>query len=157
MAVQVGQPAPDFTLYNTERQPVTLSQLRGKPVVLLFFPGAWTSVCTQEMCMVRDSWHEYEALAAHVLGISVDSPFALARFKADHNLPFELLSDFNKEVSRLYGTYREDFILGMKGVSNRAAFVVDPNGIVRYAEVLDNPGNLPDFASLKQAVSTAAG
>jgi peroxiredoxin len=152
MAVHIGQPAPDFTLYNTGRQPLRLADLRGKKVVLLFFPGAWTSVCTQEMCSVRDSWGEYATLQAEVLAISVDSPFALARFKEDYQLPFELLSDFNKEVSRLYGTYREDFILGMKGVSNRAAFVIDRDGVIRYAEVLDNPANLPDFEAIKRTL-----
>lgn len=153
MALQTGQPAPDFTLYNTEKKEVTLAGLRGRNVVLLFFPFAFSSVCTAELCSVRDNFKTYEGLNATVFGLSVDSLYALKKFKEDQHLDFELLSDFNKEASRAYGALHETFSYGMQGVSRRAAFVIDGAGIVRYAEVLDNPGLQPDFSALQQALA----
>ncbi|MFN4286437.1 MAG: peroxiredoxin [Lacibacter sp.] len=156
MSVTVGQKAPDFTLYNSEKEPVTLSSFAGKNVLLLFFPQAFTGVCTQELCSVRDDIARYNAANAQVLGISVDSVFTLARFKEDQHYNFPLLSDFNKEVSRLYGAIYEDWILGMKGVSKRSAFVIDKEGVVRYAEVLDNPGDLPNFEAINACLAGLA-
>ncbi|HET9277486.1 MAG TPA: peroxiredoxin, partial [Flavitalea sp.] len=99
MKVETGQMAPDFSLYDTERNKVTLSDLRGKNIVLLFFPFAFSSVCTRELCSVRDSIGDFATLEAEVFGISVDSHYTLAKYKEDQNLNFSLLSDFNKEVS----------------------------------------------------------
>lgn len=152
MALQTGEAAPHFSLYNSEKQKITLSELRGSNVVLLFFPLAFTSVCTAELCAVRDNMARYNQLDAKVLGISVDSPYTLARFKQDQQLNFDLLSDFNKEVSALYDALYASFGYDMKGVSKRAAFVIDKEGIIRYAEVLENAGAQPDFGKIEQTL-----
>lgn len=153
MFVKIGEKAPSFTLYSSDKEQVALENFQGKNVVLLFFPLAFTSVCTAEMCTMRDDIGNYEGLNAQVLAISVDSPQTLHRFKQDQNLNFTLLSDFNKEVSRSYGVLYEEFVLGMKGVSKRSAFVIDKEGIVRYAEVLESAGNLPNFEAIKGTLS----
>lgn len=153
MSLQVGQPAPDFTLYDSNKNKVTLSELRGKNVLLMFFPQAFTGVCTQQVCTARDNMSQYGNANAEVLGVSVDSVFTLAKFKETENLNFPLLSDFNKEVSRAYGSLYDEWILDMKGVSKRAAFVIDAQGCIQYAEVLDNPGNLPDFQKIQEVLS----
>ncbi|MBS1519448.1 MAG: redoxin domain-containing protein [Bacteroidetes bacterium] len=152
MAIQPGQPAPQFTLVSSERKEVSLSDFKGKKVVLHFFPAAFTSVCTTQLCTMRDNYAYYEGLNAQVLGISVDSPFTLAKFKAENNYQFPLLSDFNKEVSAAYGALYEEFVLGMKGVSKRAAFVIDEDQKVAYAEVLESAGDLPDFNAIAEGV-----
>src|ERR1043165_791087 len=144
MSVDVGSKAPDFTLMNQERQPVTLSQLRGTPVVLAFFPAAFSSVCQKELCTFRDSMAKLEQAHAQVLGISVDTFFALKAFHDQQKLTFPLLSDFNKQVIRDYGVFNEDMI-GLKGIAKRATFVIDGDGIVRHAEVLDDARNEPDY------------
>lgn len=144
-----GHKAPDFKLYNTEKKEISLSDCKGKNVVLLFFPLAFTGVCTAELCSVRDNYNMYTQLNAVVLGISVDSLFSLGQFKKAENYNFDLLSDFNKDVSRAYGSLYETFGFGMQGVSKRSAFVIDKEGIVRYAEVLENAGEQPDFSAIK--------
>ena len=153
MALEVGQSAPAFSLFNTEKEEVKLSELKGQNVLLLFFPLAFTSVCTAELCDVRDSLKMYENLNAKPLGISVDSLFSLKKFKEEQNLNFELLSDFNKEVSTSYGALYETFGFGMKGVTKRAAFIIDEEGIVQYAEVLENAGLQPDFKAIKEKLT----
>ena len=153
MKVAIGQVAPDFSLYDTEKNKVTLSDLRGKNVVLLFFPFAFSSVCTKEMCSVRDSIGGYAKLDAEIFGISVDSHYTLAKFKQDQNLNFSLLSDFNKEVSASYGTLYEKFGLNMRGVSKRSAFVIDKQGMLRYEEILENPGETPDFGRIQATLA----
>lgn len=149
MAIEVGQQAPDFTLFSSEKKEITLSELKGQKVLLLFFPLAFTSVCTAELCSVRDNLNWYDNVNAKVFGISVDTLQTLARFKEEQKLNFTLLSDFNKEVSRLYGSIYEMFGYNMKGVSKRSAFVIDKAGIVQYAEVLENAGEVPDFSEIK--------
>jgi peroxiredoxin len=119
----------------------------------LFFPLAFTGVCTTELCSVRDNMAVYGNLNAEVLAISVDSPFTLDRFKQEQNFNFPLLSDFNREVSRSYGALYENFVFGMRGVSKRSAFVVDKEGVVRYAEVLESAGDLPNFAAIQETLS----
>lgn len=146
--IKVGQPAPDFTLYDSDRKRVRLSEMRGKNVLLLFFPLAFTSVCTAELCSIRDDLKKYESLNAHPFGISVDSLYSLSRFKRDQDLNFPLLSDFNKEVSKMYGSLYDSFSYGMKGVSKRSAFLIDKEGIVKYAEVLENAENQPDLEAI---------
>jgi peroxiredoxin len=153
MSINVGQLAPDFSLYNTDKKEVKLSDLRGKKVIIHFFPQAFTGTCTTQLCTMRDNLNYYTNLNAVVLGISVDSIFTLAKFKEVESYNFDLLSDFNKETSRTYGSIYEDWILGMKGVSKRAAFVIDEEGIVKYAEVLESAGDLPDFSKIEQAVA----
>jgi len=154
MKIEIGQPAPAFTLYNTEKKQVSLAEQKGSNVLLLFFPLAFTDVCTKELCAVRDNISTYNTLNAKVFGISVDALHTLAKYKEDKNLNFTLLSDFNKDVSRLYETIYEMFGYNMKGVSKRSAFVIDKGGIVRYAEVLDNAGEVPDFVKIKNTLET---
>ena len=153
MQLQPGDKAPDFTLVADNKQELSLSDYEGKNVVLLFFPLAFTSVCTTELCSMRDDIAQYRDMNAEVLAVSVDSPFTLEEFRKQQQLPFPLLSDFNKEVSRAYGSLYEDFVMNMKGVSKRSAFVIDGKGKIRYAEVLDNAGELPDLAAVKKSVA----
>jgi peroxiredoxin len=154
MAIQVGQPAPDFTLRDTEKNKVTLSEQKGRNVVLLFYPLAFTSTCTKELCFMRDNLSIYNNLNAQIFGISVDSLYAQGRFKADLNVNFPLLSDFNKEASIAYDTIYETFSNDMKGVTKRSAFVIDKEGIVRYAEVLENASAEPDYNAIKNCLET---
>lgn len=153
MKIEAGQKAPDFSLYDSAKNKITLSDLKGKQVLLLFFPQAFTSVCTKELCNVRDNIAQYNQVNAQVLGISVDSIFTLAKFKEEQQLNFPLLSDFNKEVSQAYGTLYETWIFDMKGVSKRSAFVIDEKGIVQYAEVLENASDLPSFEAIETALA----
>jgi glutaredoxin-dependent peroxiredoxin len=154
MQLKTGQPAPDFTLYDSDKNKVTLSELRGNNVLLLFFPAAFTSVCTAELCSVRDNLKNYEQLDARVFGISVDTVFTLAKYKEEQKLNFPLLSDFNKNVSKAYGTLYETFILDMQGVSKRSAFLIDEEGIIQYAEVLENAGEQPDFQAIQEVLES---
>lgn len=153
MTLNIGIIAPDFTLKNTELQDVSLSNYKGQNVVLLFFPLAYTSTCTEELCHMRDNIAKFNDLNATVLAISVDSPFTLKKYKEDHSLNFPVLSDFNKSTSQAYGSFYEDFVLGLKGVAKRAVFLIDKNGTLQYSEVLENAGNLPNFESLDKALS----
>ena len=153
MPVLIGQPAPAFSLYDTEKKLVTLEEHKGRVVLLLFFPLAFSSVCTRELCAVRDDISVYNEANATVFGISVDSFYVLKKFKEDQGLNFGLLSDFNKDASKAYDVLYESFgNLGMKGVSKRAAFVIDGAGIVRYAETCASPADLPDFNRIKAAL-----
>lgn len=154
MALQTGDKAPNFTLVSDTKEQISLSDYEGKNVVLLFFPMAFTSVCTDELCQMRDNISAYEGLDAQILAVSVDSPFTLAKFKDDQHLNFPLLSDFNKEVSRSYDSIYEDFVLGLKGVSKRSAFVIDKSGTVQYAEVLESAGDMPNFEAVKASLSS---
>lgn len=153
MGISVGQQAPDIELpLAGGKEKFKLSDSQGKqPVVLLFFPLAWTSVCTSEMCSIRDDYHRYQDLGAKVVGISVDSPFALDRFKKDENLPFDMASDFNREAIEKYGA-KYDELLGFKGVAKRSAFVIGKDGKVLYAQVNDDAKQLPDFAKVQEAI-----
>jgi peroxiredoxin len=151
MSIQKGDQAPDFKLFNTNKEWVTLSEQKGKNVLLLFFPLAFTGVCTKELCGVRDNLSFYNNTNAVVFGISVDSNATLAKFKEDQQLNFSLLSDFNKEASAAYGVLYENFGW-MKGVSKRSAFVIDHEGVIRYAEVLENAGDVPDFQEIDKVL-----
>ena len=153
MPITTGQTAPDFTLYGSEKKQVTLSEQRGQNVLLLFFPLAFTKTCTEELCHVRDHISWYNDVNAKVFGISVDALHTLAKYKEEQQLNFTLLSDFNKDVSRTYDTIYELWGYNMKGVSKRSAFVIDKAGIVRYAEVLENAGHIPDFDAIKAVLA----
>lgn len=153
MTLKIGDVAPDFTLISTEKTPVSLSDYKGKKVVVLFFPMAFTGVCTTELCSLRDDIATYSSLNAEILAVSVDSPFTLGKFKEDQKLPFPLLSDFNKTASTAYGAIYEEFVLGLKGVSKRSAFVVNADGTLAYAEVLESAGDLPNFDNVKAALA----
>lgn len=156
MSVDVGSQAPDFTLVDQDRQPVTLSAFRGRPVVLAFFPAAFSGTCTAELCALRDDLAVFTAAGAQVLGISVDSFFALKAFREAQGYPFPLLSDFNKQVIRAYGVFNEDMI-GLKGIAKRAVFVVDGQGLVRYQEVLEDARNQPDYPQVFATVRALQG
>jgi peroxiredoxin len=149
MSLQIGQAAPDFKLFNTNKKEISLSDYKGKNVVILFFPLAFTGVCTAELCSIRDNYNIYTSLNAEVVGISIDSLFTLEKFKAEQNYNFDLLSDFNKTASKDYQTIYDTFAFGMLGVSKRSAFVVDKNGILQYAEVLEDAGKQPNFDAIK--------
>ena len=155
MPVMIGQTAPDFMLYDTDKQPVHLKDFRErKNVLLLFFPLAFTSVCTKELCEIRDDIRTYENGSVQVLGISVDSVFTLQKFKEEQHYNYPLLSDFNKEVSALYNSLYDSFgNMHMRGVSKRSAFIIDKQGIIQYAEILENPGNVPDFNAIKECLA----
>jgi peroxiredoxin len=153
MSVDVGSVAPDFTLMNQERQPVSLSAERGHPVVLAFFPAAFSSVCQKQLCTFRDQLSRLNSANARVFGISVDSFFALKAFQESERLSFPLLSDFNKEVIRQYGVFNEDMI-GLKGIAKRAVFVLDGQGVVRHREVLEDARNEPDYEKVFASVAS---
>ena len=152
MTLNIGDKAPAISLFDTGKNKVNLSDFNGKNVVVLFFPQAFTGVCTAELCATRDDIATYNNANAQVLAISVDSVFTLGKFKADQQLNFPLLSDFNKEVSAAYGALYSDWILDMRGVSKRSAFVIDKEGVIRYAEVLESAGDLPNFDAIKQTL-----
>ncbi len=152
MSLQVGDKAPDFSLYASEKQLVHLRDFRGRHVVLLFYPLAFTGTCTKELCSTRDDIGIYNDLDAEVLAISIDTPQSLARYKAEYQFNFTLLSDFNKEVIRAYDVMYEEFSLGMRGVAKRSVFLIDPDGYIRYMEILENAGQMPDLTGLQDAL-----
>jgi len=153
MAINIGTKAPEFTLFDADKKPRSLSEFRGKNVVLAFFPGAFTGVCTKELCTFRDAMSNFNNLNAQVVGISVDSPFANKAFAVQNNLQFPLLSDYSREVCKQYGGVYEDFA-GLKGysASKRAVFIVDVNGNMKYTWISENPGVEPDYNAISQAL-----
>ncbi len=153
MRIDIGSQAPDFALYDTEKNKITLSQHKGENVLLLFFPLAFTSTCTTELCGIRDNINIYNNSNAQVFGISVDSLYTLAKYKEEQKLNFPLLSDFNKEVSQMYGSLYPTFGFDMRGVGKRSAFLIDDEGIVRYAEVLENASEIPNFQAIQKVLS----
>jgi peroxiredoxin len=153
MSIQKGQQAPDFSLFNSEKNKVALADYKGKNLVILFFPLAFTGVCTTELCSVRDNLTTYTSLNAEIVGISVDSLFTLEKFKEEQQYNFPLLSDFNKTTAQAYGAFYDEFVLDMQGVAKRAAFVVDKEGTVQYAEVLESAGDLPNFEAIKEVLA----
>ncbi|MBO6524368.1 MAG: redoxin domain-containing protein [Balneolaceae bacterium] len=153
MPISENDKAPDFNLQNTKREFVKLSDYEGdRNVVLLFYPLAFSGVCTTELCSIRDNLKIYEAFDAEVIGISIDSFFVQKAFKDSQNLNFQLLSDFNKEAAKSYGVLYEDFF-GMKGVAKRSAFVIDKSGVIRYAEILEDSSDIPDFEAIQLTLS----
>ena len=153
MPADVGAIAPDFTLPNQDRAPVTLSdELRKGPVVLAFFPGAFSGTCTKEMCTFRDSMAELSGLSAQVVGVSTDTFFTLKAWADAQRFTFPLLSDYNKTVIRQYGVVNPDMI-GLKDIAKRATFVIDRSGTIRYREILDDARNEPDYGKVRQALA----
>lgn len=152
--LKVGDKAPVFKLPDSNGNEQSLTDfLNGKKIVILFFPVAFSDICTEEMCNVRDNMKMYRSLDATVIGISVDSIFTLKAFKKARNLNFRLLSDFNKEVSRQYDVLYDNYY-GMKGVSKRASFVIDRDGFIKYVQVLEDSGDLPDFKAILKSISS---
>jgi peroxiredoxin len=148
MTIAIGETAPDFSLHDSERNIVTLHEQKGKNVLLLFFPLAFTGTCTKELCSIRDDIARYNNATATVFGISVDSYASLKKYKTDQGYNFSLLSDFNKEASAQYGCLYDNFAGWMKGVSKRAAFIIDKEGVIQYTEILESAGDLPNFEAI---------
>jgi peroxiredoxin len=153
MSVDVGTKAPDFTLMNQDREPVTLSEQKGRPVVLAFFPAAFSPVCTTELCTFRDNLEQLNRVHAQVYGISIDTFWTLKAYQKSQELTFPLLSDFNKDVIGDYGVFNPDLI-GLKGVAKRAVFVIDKDGVVQYSEVLEDARNEPDYGKVMATVAS---
>jgi len=153
MSVTTGNKAPEFSLFDTERKSRSLSEFHGKKVVLAFYPGAFTGVCTKEMCELRDAMAKFNEFNAQVVGISVDSPFANKAFAEQNKLQFPLLRDYSREVSRQYCGVYEEFA-GLPGytASRRAVYIIDESGIVKYTWVTENPGVEPDYDSVSKAL-----
>jgi len=155
--ITVNQKAPDFKLFNSEKQEVILAQFQGRNVVILFFPFAFTGTCTKELCSVRDDISFYDSSNAVVLGISIDTPYTLQKYKEEQGLNMQLLSDFNREACSAYDSKYDVFGgMQMKGVAKRSAFVVDKEGVIRYAEVLENAGEIPNFDAIKVCLDSLA-
>lgn len=148
----VGQMAPDFTLPSTADEKVTLSSLRGKPVMLAFFPLAFSGTCTTELCEMRDHHDQFAGRDVTVLPISVDHVYSLKEYKAKHGMKVDLLSDFKREVSRAYGVLMED-----RFHSNRAYFLIDAQGVIRWVHVEENPGARREDSELLFAIDSFGG
>ena len=155
MALKIGDKAPDFTLYDTEKKSRSLKEFLGQKSVLAFYPGAFTGVCTKEMCALRDSMSRFNDMNARVVGISVDGPIANKAFATQNNIQFPLLSDFDRAVVKSYDILLENFA-GLTGysVAKRSVFVLDKGGVIRYAWVSDNPGVEPNYEEVAKAVSS---
>lgn len=155
MALNVGTPAPKFELPAKPGEMVDVGSLIGREkIVILFFPLAFSSVCTEEMCHFRDHWGEWSSLGCRVFGVSIDSPFVVDKFRAELNVPFPILSDFNKTVAASYDALHAD-LMGLKGVTKRAAYVVGSDGKIAYAWEAEIPKTQVDFAAIKNAVTAA--
>ncbi|MES2380122.1 MAG: redoxin domain-containing protein [Bacteroidota bacterium] len=154
MTLQKGDKAPSFSLFSSDKKEVKLEDFKDKNLIVHFFPFAFTGVCTAQLCAVRDGISMYKNDNADVVAISVDSLFTLGKFKEEQNLSFDLLSDFNKTASTAYHALHETFpAFGMHGVSKRSAFVIDKEGIIQYAEVLDVPSNMPNFEAINATLA----
>ena len=157
MALKVGDKAPDFTLPSFTPSPelvqVSLGGFKGKNLVLVFFPQAFTGVCTAEMCAMSDSFNAYKDMNAEVLGISVDGTFVQKAFAAANNIKVPLLSDYNRVMIRAYDVVHPEFAHGQKETAKRAVYVIDKEGIIRYVEVTPTPGDQVNFDAIKKAVS----
>jgi len=153
MTLSKGQQAPDFKLFSSDLKEISLEDYKGKKLIIHFFPMAFTGVCTTQLCAMRDTFGYYKDIDAEIVAISVDSPFTLAKFKEENQYQFPLLSDFNKEVSKAYGAYYDEFVFNLKGVAKRAAFVLDEEQKIIYAEVLESAGDLPNFDAIRDALS----
>ncbi len=144
--VEVGQKAPEAEFVDTERKQIKISDFKGKTTVLAFFPGAFTGVCTKEMCTFRDSLSKFSSLDANVVGISVDSPFSNKSFKEANKLNFAILSDYNRDGVKAYGIELENFA-GLKGytAAQRAVFILDKDGVIKSKWIAENPGLEPNY------------
>jgi len=154
MSITIGQQAPDFSLYSSDKTKINLSDYAGKNLVVLFFPLAFTGICTAELCTMRDSLANFNNLNAEIVGISIDSLFVLDKFKSENNINFPLLSDFNKVASKAYDSLYDVFpAFEMVGVSKRSAFVINPEGQIIYAEYCPTPGDQPNYAAIETVLA----
>ncbi len=155
MTISIGQKAPSFNLFDSDKKNISSDSFAGQPVLIFFFPFSFSSVCTAELCGVRDNLQVYNNANVSVVGISVDSLYTLHQFKKDQQINFTLLSDFNKNVSRDFGVLYDTFpAFEMQGVSKRAAFLIDKNGLVQYAEICATPGDMPDFNAIQSKIAS---
>jgi peroxiredoxin len=153
MSIEVGSKAPDFTLMNQDRQPVTLSAaLQNGPVVVAFLPGAFSSVCTHEMCTFRDSIGTLSPSNGQVLGITTDTFFTLKAWADQQRFTFQLLSDYNKDVIRQYDVVKP-YMIGLKDIAKRAVFVIGRDGVVKHKEVMDDARNEPNYDKVRAALA----
>lgn len=148
----IGSKVPSFAVVDSEKQPFTNETIAGKRTLILFFPAAFTGVCTKELCSVRDDIARYNQLNANIVGVSTDTLFTLAKYKEEQGLNFTLASDYNKEMCGAFGAQYDDFVFGMKGTARRAAFIIDTDGTVQYAEMLESAGDLPNFDAIKSTL-----
>lgn len=157
MSVEIGKKAPDFKLYDTDRKERSLSEFAGKKVVLAFYPGAFTSVCTKELCNFRDSLSKFNNISAQVIGVSVDPPFSNKAFAEQNKLNFPILSDYERTVVKAYDAYHDNFV-GLKGYTSakRAVFVIDKSGVIKYKWVSNDPGVEPNYDEVFKAVESAS-
>lgn len=155
MAIRTGDTAPGFELACKPGETINVGDHIGsKPVVLLFFPLAFSPTCTDEMCAMRDDWAAWSSLDATVFGLTCDSPFITDKFRQDLEIPFPILSDFNRDVCKSWGAVHDD-LFGMRDVPKRACFVIDATGTVAYDWVSDDPGVMPDLAAVRAALESA--
>ena len=150
--IQVGQKAPDFKLLDKDKNEVSLDSFKGKNLIIFFYPMAGTGNCTKEMCSVQEDFKMYEGLNASVIGISVDTIFAIKWFSEQNKITYPLLSDFNKQTIKDYDIVFHDFAFGYKDVAKRSTFILDKDGIVRFIEILAAPSELPNMDAIKEAL-----
>ena len=148
MKLNKGDNAPTFNTFDSDKQALNSESLKGQKILLLFFPAAFTSTCTRELCAMRDDIARYNNLKVKIIGCSTDSVYVLKQYKEEQHLNFMLMADFNKEICAAFGSQYETFNFGMKGVAKRSAFIIDENWIIQYAEVLDNASEVPDFDAI---------
>lgn len=158
MPLKTGDHAPDVTLVTHDNQTISLNDARaGEPAVVLFFPLAFTSTCTEELCSVRDDWKSYQDLGAQVFAVSVDSPYVLKRFRQETGAPYTFLSDFHREAANAFNVLRTAPLgPGLRNTTDRSAFVIDPAGTISYAWHSTNPSLIPPFDEIKAALRTLA-
>jgi peroxiredoxin len=154
--LQIGAKAPSFSVVDSEKQTITNETITGKRTLILFFPAAFTSVCTKELCAVRDDLSRYNNMNVQVMGVSTDTLFTLAKYKEEQGLNFTLASDYNKEMCKAFHASYDDFVFGMKGTARRAAFILDTDGTIQYAEVLESAGDLPNFKAINKKLEELA-
>ena len=148
MKLNIGDTAPSFNTFDSDKQALNSESLKGQKILLLFFPAAFTSTCTEELCALRDDIARYNTLKVKIIGCSTDSVYVLKKYKEEQELNFTLMADFNKEICAAFGSQYETFNYGMKGVAMRSAFIIDENNIIQYAEVLEDSGKIPDFEAI---------
>lgn len=153
--IDLGNKAPDFNLFDTDRKERSLNEFKGKKVVLAFFPGAFTGPCTKEMCTFRDSMANLNNLNAQIIGVSVDAPFSNKVFSDVNKLNFPILSDYTRNVSAKYGGVYNDFV-GLQGysASKRSVFVIDQTGVVKYKWVSEDPGKEPPYEEITKILNS---
>ncbi len=153
--MKIGDKVPDIALYDTNKKAISLREFEGRNILVLFFPFAFSSVCTAELCDMRDQFAYYDELNVEIIGVSVDSLYTLAAYKNHQNLNFTLLSDFNKELSTAFNVLYEEFpSYGLKGVSKRAAFLVDKQGFIQHVDICNQPKDLPDFEAIQATLKS---